>query len=66
MLNSVDSKAIYIERLHKPYDPIIERLHDCRIFGVKIWERKNIVANGTIFYVGLVVELSYSTRIVIE
>lgn len=66
MLDGINSKAVYIKLVDEPFDPIIKRFHNRRIFRVEVRKRKNIVANGAILHVGLIVGLSYLTRVVIE
>ena len=66
MLDGINSKAVHIELVDEPFDPSIQRFHNHRIFRVEVRKRKNIVANGAILHVGLIVGLSYLTRVMVE
>lgn len=66
MFDGINSKAVYIKLVDEPFDPSTQRFHNRRIFRVEVRKRKDIVTNGAILHVGLIVGLSYLTRVVIE
>ena len=66
MLDSINPKAVQIILVDELFNPSIQHHHDLWIFRIEVRKRKNVVADGAILDIGLIVGLSYFTRLVIK
>lgn len=66
MLDCINPEAVHIILVDEVFNPSIQHHHNLGIFRIEVRKWKNVVADGAILNIGLIVGLSYLTRLVIK